>query len=115
MLSTECSVLSAEKSVGRDSFLPNPEPLIAHCSLLRRGVGMNLLDIRDDVRAALDAGEPVVALESTIIAHGFPYPDNLRLAERVEEVVRAAGAVPATIGLVNGRIVVGVDAAQIER
>jgi pseudouridine-5'-phosphate glycosidase len=74
-----------------------------------------LLDIREDVRAALAAGEPVVALESTIIAHGFPYPDNLHLARDVEEAVRAAGAVPATIGLVDGRIIVGLDAAQIER
>jgi len=75
----------------------------------------DLLDVREDVRAAVAAGEPVVALESTIIAHGFPYPENLRLAQEVEETVRAAGAVPATIGLVDGRIVVGLDAAQIER
>ena len=74
-----------------------------------------LLDVRADVRAAVAAGEPVVALESTIIAHGFPYPDNLRLAHMVEETVRAAGAVPATIGLVDGRIVVGLDGGQIER
>jgi pseudouridine-5'-phosphate glycosidase len=74
-----------------------------------------LLDVREDVRAALAAGEPVVALESTIIAHGFPYPDNLHLARDVEAAVRAAGAVPATIGLEDGRIVVGLDAGQIER
>ncbi len=74
-----------------------------------------LLDVREDVRAAVAVGEPVVALESTIIAHGFPYPENLRLARAVEEAVRAAGAVPATIGLVDGRIVVGLDAGQIER
>jgi len=75
----------------------------------------DVLDVRADVRAAVAAGEPVVALESTIIAHGFPYPENLRLARVVEEAVRAAGAVPATVGLVEGRIVVGLDAAQIER
>jgi len=74
-----------------------------------------LLDVRKDVRAAVAAGKPVVALESTIIAHGFPYPENLRLARAVEEAVREAGAVPATIGLVDGRIVVGLDRAQIER
>ncbi|MGI8687768.1 MAG: pseudouridine-5'-phosphate glycosidase [Thermomicrobiales bacterium] len=73
-----------------------------------------LLDMREDVRAAV-AGEPVVALESTIIAHGFPYPENLRLARESEEAVRAAGAIPATIGLVDGRIVVGLNSAQIER
>ncbi len=74
-----------------------------------------LLIVREDVRAAVAVGKPVVALESTIIAHGFPYPENLHLAREVEEAVRAAGAVPATIGLVDGRIVVGLDAAQIER
>jgi pseudouridylate synthase len=75
----------------------------------------DLLTIRDDIRAAIAAGEPVVALESTIISHGFPYPDNLQLARQVEEAVRAAGAAPATVGLVDGRIVVGLDGAQIER
>jgi pseudouridine-5'-phosphate glycosidase len=73
------------------------------------------LTIRDDVRAALAAGSPVVALESTIISHGFPWPDNLHLARQVEETVRAAGAIPATIGLVDGRIVVGLGDAEIER
>ncbi|MDQ6604258.1 MAG: pseudouridine-5'-phosphate glycosidase, partial [Chloroflexota bacterium] len=75
----------------------------------------DLLDVRADVREAMAAGEPVVALESTIISHGFPYPENLRLAQEAEETVRAAGAVPATVGLVEGRIVVGLDAAQIAR
>lgn len=74
-----------------------------------------LLDVREDVRATVAAGKPVVALESTIIAHGFPYPENLRLARAVEEAVREAGAMPATIGLVDGRIVVGLDRQQIER
>src|SRR5947199_412721 len=84
-----------------------------------QGVGKldmrDLLTIREDVRAAIAAGRPVVALESTIISHGFPYPDNLRLAQEVEETVRLAGAVPATVGLVDGRIVVGLDGGQIER
>jgi pseudouridylate synthase len=75
----------------------------------------DFLTIREDVRAALATGEPVVALESTIISHGFPYPDNLELARQVEDAVRAAGATPATVGLVDGRIVVGLDGAQIER
>jgi pseudouridine-5'-phosphate glycosidase len=75
----------------------------------------SLMTIRDDVRAALDAGRPVVALESTIISHGFPYPDNLRLARQVEEAVRDAGATPATIGLVDGKIIVGLSEAEIER
>jgi pseudouridylate synthase len=75
----------------------------------------SLLTIRDEVREALAAGEPVVALESTIISHGFPYPDNLDLARRVEEAVRAAGATPATVGLVDGKIVIGLDEAEIAR
>src|SRR5262249_15513476 len=75
----------------------------------------SLLTIRDDVREALAAEEPVVGLESTIISHGFPYPDNLRLALQVEETVRAAGATPATIGLMDGRVVVGLGTAEIER
>jgi pseudouridine-5'-phosphate glycosidase len=55
------------------------------------------LAIAPDVKAALDGGAPVVALESTIIAHGMPYPDNLEVAIEVERNIRAEGAVPATI------------------
>jgi pseudouridine-5'-phosphate glycosidase len=63
-----------------------------------------------EVQAALDAGRPVVALESTIIAHGLPRPDNLRVAREIEAAVRDAGAVPATIALLGGEIRVGLDA-----
>jgi pseudouridine-5'-phosphate glycosidase len=62
-----------------------------------------------EVQAALGAGRPVVALESTIIAHGLPRPDNLRVAREIETVVRAGGAVPATIALLGGEIRVGLD------
>jgi pseudouridine-5'-phosphate glycosidase len=58
-----------------------------------------LLDIRPEVAEALFAGRPVVALESTLIAQGLPYPRNLETARRVEAIVRAAGAVPATVGV----------------
>jgi pseudouridylate synthase len=62
-----------------------------------------------EVQAALDAGRPVVALESTIIAHGLPRPDNLRVAREIEAAVRSGGAVPATIALLGGEIRVGLD------
>lgn len=65
--------------------------------------------------AALAAGRPVVALESTIISHGMPYPQNLETAREVEGVVRAHGAVPATIAVLGGVPHVGLTAAQLER
>lgn len=71
---------------------------------------MTDLQIGAEVQAALAAGRPVVALESTVIAHGFPYPDNLILAQDLEAEVRAAGAVPATVCAAGGRLVVGADA-----
>ncbi|MEH0984745.1 pseudouridine-5'-phosphate glycosidase [Micromonospora sp. CPCC 205556] len=68
-----------------------------------------------EVAAALRDGRPVVALESTIVSHGLPRPDNLRVARRIEQTVRDAGAVPATIGMVGGELVVGLDDAQLTR
>jgi pseudouridine-5'-phosphate glycosidase len=66
------------------------------------------------VQEALDDGAPVVALESTIIAHGMPYPVNVETALEVERIVRQWGAVPATLGVVAGEVVVGLSADQIE-
>ena len=63
---------------------------------------------------ALAAGRPVVALESTIISHGLPRPDNLRVAREIEAAVRAEGAVPATIAVVDGEVRVGLDDAALE-
>jgi pseudouridine-5'-phosphate glycosidase len=68
-----------------------------------------------EVRAALDAGRPVVALESTIITHGMPFPQNLETARAVEAEVRAAGAVPATIAVMGGHIHIGLTEAELER
>jgi len=68
-----------------------------------------------EVAAALDAKQPVVALESTIISHGLPRPRNLEVALDVESIVRAAGATPATIALIDGAIHIGLEAAQLER
>ncbi|MFL5538868.1 MAG: pseudouridine-5'-phosphate glycosidase [Longimicrobiaceae bacterium] len=64
---------------------------------------------------ALDAGRGVVALESTVIAHGLPHPRNLQVAHELEDEVRAGGAVPATVGVVRGRPIVGLSAADVER
>jgi pseudouridine-5'-phosphate glycosidase len=74
-----------------------------------------LLDIRPEVAAALAEGRPVVALESTLIAHGLPYPRNLETAKRAAARVRAAGAVPATVGVAGGRLTLGLDGIEIER
>jgi pseudouridine-5'-phosphate glycosidase len=72
------------------------------------------LTVAAEVRAALDRRQPVVALESTIITHGMPYPDNLVMARAVEQLIRAEGAVPATIAVVAGQFRVGLDAATLE-
>lgn len=70
--------------------------------------GAEVADARRD-------GRPIVALESTIVSHGLPRPDNLRVAREIEAAVRATGAVPATIGMVEGALVVGLDDAQLTR
>lgn len=72
------------------------------------------LSFAPEVAAARDAGRPIVALESTIITHGMPYPQNLEMARAVEAAVREAGAVPATIALMGGRIHVGLTDAALE-
>ncbi len=72
------------------------------------------LSVSPEVRAALDAGKPVVALESTIISHGMPYPKNVETALHVEEIIRAHGAIPATIAIIQGKMTVGCTREQIE-
>ena len=73
------------------------------------------LDISSEVQSALANGQPVVALESTIISHGMPYPQNVATARQVEAEVRVHGAVPATIAIVNGRLKAGLLDAEIEQ
>jgi pseudouridylate synthase len=73
------------------------------------------LQFSPEVQAARAAGKPVVALESTIISHGMPYPQNVQTAREVEQVIRDAGAVPATIALIDGRICVGLADEQLEQ
>lgn len=72
------------------------------------------MDIHPEVKEALDSGKPVVALESTIISHGMPYPKNLETAKACEEILREAGVVPATTAIINGRIKVGLTTEELE-
>lgn len=72
------------------------------------------LDFNDEVRSALNNGQPIVALESTIISHGMPYPDNIETAKLVESTVREQGAIPATIAIVKGRIKVGLSEEELD-
>ncbi len=72
------------------------------------------LNISDEIAEALNLSKPVVALESTVIAHGLPYPQNLETAFELESIVREQGAIPATIALFDGEICVGLDRQQIE-
>ncbi|MDF2654561.1 MAG: hypothetical protein K0R19_1035 [Bacillota bacterium] len=74
----------------------------------------NYLTISEEVKTALENNQPVVALESTIISHGMPYPQNVEMAMQVEKIIRDQGAVPATVCMINGKIVVGASAEQID-
>jgi pseudouridine-5'-phosphate glycosidase len=74
----------------------------------------SILLFSPEVAAAREAGKPIVALESTIISHGMPYPQNVQTAREVEQVIRDVGAVPATIAIIDGRICVGLSDEQLE-
>src|SRR2546430_505460 len=74
-----------------------------------------MLHVSDEVRAALADGRPVVALESTLVAHGLPWPENLEVGRAAEQAVRDEGALPATVAVLGGVLTVGVDAAALER
>ena len=73
------------------------------------------MDISTEVQQALKTGQPVVALESTIISHGMPYPQNLETAHAVENIIREESAVPATIAIMNGRIKIGLSQHELEQ
>jgi pseudouridylate synthase len=73
------------------------------------------ISLSDEVQAALLAQRPVVALESTVIAHGLPYPRNIEVAQAMESTIRNEGAVPATVGIHNGKIHIGLTLAEITR
>lgn len=72
------------------------------------------LSITEEVQKALDENKPVVALESTIISHGMPYPQNVEMAKEVEQIVRDNGAVPATIAIIDGKIKIGLSDEELE-
>ena len=72
------------------------------------------LDVKPEVAQAIAQGKPVVALESTIISHGMPYPQNVETALKVEEIIRANGAIPATIAILGGRLKAGLTPEEIE-
>ena len=74
----------------------------------------NYLDIAPEVKSDVEAGKPVVALESTILSHGMPYPENLTFAAEVERIIRAEGAIPATMAIIDGRMKVGLSAGELE-
>jgi pseudouridine-5'-phosphate glycosidase len=78
-------------------------------------IDSSLIRVSPEVSEALKAGQPVVALESTIVAHGMPYPANLETALAVEAIVREEGAVPATVAVVDGAVQVGCDPSILER
>jgi pseudouridine-5'-phosphate glycosidase len=73
-----------------------------------------LLHLAEEVAAAVDAGRPVVALESTVIAHGLPRPTNLETAQRLESIAREADVIPATIAILDGKLCVGLNDAQLK-
>jgi pseudouridine-5'-phosphate glycosidase/pseudouridine kinase len=72
------------------------------------------IDVHPEVEQALVEHRPLVALETTIVTHGMPYPVNLETAKSVERHVRSVGAIPATIGLIGGRVKIGLESAQLE-
>lgn len=75
----------------------------------------HLIELHPDVKEALENNKPVIALESTIISHGMPYPQNVEMAKKVESIVREGGATPATIAIMDGKIKVGLDEESLEK
>jgi pseudouridine-5'-phosphate glycosidase len=126
-LGLDSSTSDAERATPQPFYLSNvaktaphcPDQPSPHCPSGPRGsTATNLhvvITIHPEVADALAAGRPVVALESTIISHGLPRPDNLRVAREIEAAVRAGGAVPATIALVSGIARIGLDDAALEQ
>ncbi|MUK88642.1 pseudouridine-5-phosphate glycosidase [Ornithinibacillus sp. L9] len=74
----------------------------------------NYIELSQEVQEAKEHGKPIVALESTIISHGMPYPQNVKTAREVEQIVRDHGAVPATIAIINGKIKIGLSDEELE-
>jgi pseudouridine-5'-phosphate glycosidase/pseudouridine kinase len=86
---------------------------LPHSLLSARERGVPI-DVHPEVEQALLESRPLVALETTIVTHGMPYPINLETAASVERHVRSVGAIPATVGVIEGRVKIGLDSAQLE-
>lgn len=84
------------------------------CKVVMSESGKRFFNFKDEVKGALEEGRPVVALESTLISHGFPYPENLEVAGEMEEIIRGYGVVPATIAVIGGKIKVGLTRGELE-
>lgn len=82
---------------------------------MKKTYNSNLLTFSEEVLDALETGKPVVAVESTVICHGLPYPKNVETAQKIEKAVRNGGAIPATIGMEKGKFVIGMTDDDIER
>ena len=87
---------------------------MGYYNLIMRVNGERFFDFKDEVKEALENGRPVVALESTLISHGFPYPENLKVAGEMEEIIRRYGVVPATIAVIKGKIKIGLRVSELE-
>ena len=72
------------------------------------------LSVAPEIAEAIQAGKPVVALESTILSHGMPYPENWEFSHKVEEIIRGEGAIPATTAIIGGKLKVGLSAEELE-
>ena len=83
--------------------------------LFNPSMALPFLNINPEVQQAIAENKPLVALESTIISHGMPYPQNVKTANEVEEVIRENGAIPATIALIEGKICIGLNNEQLEK
>jgi len=83
-------------------------------SISTSGSEERFFNFKEEVRKALKDGRPVVALESTLISHGFPYPENLKVAGEMEEIIRGCGVMPATIAIIEGKIKVGLARDELE-
>ena len=87
---------------------------MGYYNLIMRVNGERFSDFKDEVKEALEEGRPAVALESTLISHGFPYPENLEVAGEMEEIIRGYGVMPATIAIIKGKIKVGLTRSELE-
>ena len=83
-------------------------------SISASGSEEKYFEFKEEVRKALKDGRPVVALESTLISHGFPYPENLKVAGEMEEIIRGCGVMPATIAIIKGKMKVGLTRSEME-